>query len=69
MGLGVLVSRPSAPSSEGLSNAPWVVAASDEGVGAMLSAQVGSRGSFSLSWVLGTLNYTQKKFTFLFMVI
>lgn len=59
MRLWALVSRPSAWSSGDLSNGPWVVAASDDGVAARLAAQVGSEGSFSLSWAPETLTYTK----------
>lgn len=68
MGLGVLVSRPSAPFSGRPSNGPPVVAAPGEGLVVRLSTQVGSGGSFSLSWAPETLSY-RKKFTFLFQVI
>lgn len=57
MGLGILVSRPSSPSSGRLSNGSWMVAASGEGVVVSPSAQL---GSFSLSWASETMTYTQK---------
>lgn len=66
MGPGVLISRPSDPSSGGLTNGFWVVAASDEEVVARLPAEVGSGGSFSLTWSSGTLTYTQKNSHFCF---